>query len=324
MFNCLVIVALLTVLTVVLQYGVDSGLTSTRLLDMPYTTVVKGIAILLILVSHTASTMGTVAFTPCGGIGVALFLICSGYGLMESWKKNGLKFYWRKKITRVFIPYVLVYFCISIAYGRNVEEMITVLLRGGYWYIAYLTKWYLAFWMTMLIAPRYRLAIMSLVAICFFFTLSGIEAEQSLSFIAGICLSDYKDSLKRVAPKALIEFSLMAIALGIGALAVKQLPAIKDNPGVILNLTQMTIKFATASGILFITGYLHRILNSRFLYFFGIVSYECYLLQMPFYSHLHGSLSLAMLFIILLTLASFLYNKFNSWLTIIINKYICA
>lgn len=36
-----------------------------------------------------------------GGIGVALFLICSGYGLEVSYEKNGLKDFWMKRMLGV-------------------------------------------------------------------------------------------------------------------------------------------------------------------------------------------------------------------------------
>lgn len=53
-------------------------------LDFGYTDTLRGLAILLVLVCHVSSTMGTVLFTPLGGTGVALFLFLSGYGLNES------------------------------------------------------------------------------------------------------------------------------------------------------------------------------------------------------------------------------------------------
>lgn len=42
--------------------------------------VLKGIAILAVLISHAGNFSGKTWFTPLGGIGVALFLFCSGYG----------------------------------------------------------------------------------------------------------------------------------------------------------------------------------------------------------------------------------------------------
>lgn len=46
---------------------------------------VKGIAILLVIISHIGNFSGKTWFTPLGGIGVAIFLFCSGYGVMSSY-----------------------------------------------------------------------------------------------------------------------------------------------------------------------------------------------------------------------------------------------
>ena len=56
-----------------------------------YTTTMRGIAILFVVLHHVGNSSGSVIFTPLGGIGVAMFLILSGYGLNES-KKAGLFF----------------------------------------------------------------------------------------------------------------------------------------------------------------------------------------------------------------------------------------
>ena len=73
--------------------------------------VLKGIAIFLVLLCHFAgfySRGGIRLFTPAGGIGVAIFLILSGYGLNESWKRNHGKGWWRKRLLKVFLPYAII------------------------------------------------------------------------------------------------------------------------------------------------------------------------------------------------------------------------
>lgn len=42
------------------------------------------------------------------GIGVALFLILSGYGLTESYKRKGLLVFWKSKFSKIWIPYAIV------------------------------------------------------------------------------------------------------------------------------------------------------------------------------------------------------------------------
>ena len=88
-------------------------------------------------------------FTPCGGIGVALFLILSGYGLNESWKKKGLEGFWKGKILRVWIPYLLWISFVTL-YSKDtfgLDYLLDVsLLKTSYWYIGYLFWWYAIFY----------------------------------------------------------------------------------------------------------------------------------------------------------------------------------
>lgn len=51
----------------------------------------KGVAIICVVLCHYMGTFGQgiTVFTPLGGIGVAIFLILSAYGLNESWNQGG-------------------------------------------------------------------------------------------------------------------------------------------------------------------------------------------------------------------------------------------
>ena len=72
-------------------------------LDNNKSLFLKGIAILLVLIGHTFGSNYKL-----GVFGVNLFLILSGYGIYKSFNKNGLKDYFKKKIEKVYIPYLLV------------------------------------------------------------------------------------------------------------------------------------------------------------------------------------------------------------------------
>lgn len=57
-------------------------------LSRTHQTIYNGVAALIIMLQHVGGSFGTRAFTPLGGTGVAMFLIASGYGLNESYKKK--------------------------------------------------------------------------------------------------------------------------------------------------------------------------------------------------------------------------------------------
>ena len=63
---------------------------SGELIGKRETQILKGFAILLVIVCHYMGNygLGVTLFTPLGGIGVSIFLILAAYGLNESWKTN--------------------------------------------------------------------------------------------------------------------------------------------------------------------------------------------------------------------------------------------
>lgn len=56
-------------------------------MSIPHTMTCRAIAATGVIISHIA---GHRFFTPLGGIGVSIFLILSGYGVCESYKRKGL------------------------------------------------------------------------------------------------------------------------------------------------------------------------------------------------------------------------------------------
>lgn len=118
-------------------------------LSLSNTSVYRGYAILIIMLCHIAGCWNFVGFTPFGGIGVAMFLFLSGYGLNESWKKNGLKSFWKKKVLCVIFPYVLfrmIWLMIdgSILDGSAYFSIVNC-SHSSFWYIDYLVRCYIAF-----------------------------------------------------------------------------------------------------------------------------------------------------------------------------------
>ena len=70
----------------------------TCLLSKSLVTSMKGVAILLVMVSHVGNDGYHLKFLiPLGAIAVAVFLVLSGHDLMESYQKNGLSSFWQKR-----------------------------------------------------------------------------------------------------------------------------------------------------------------------------------------------------------------------------------
>ena len=70
-------------------------------MDRNYTTAIKGFSILTVVWAHSGAMLSVGGIQVVAGIGVALFLMCSGYGLEISYEKNGLEEFWKKRLLSV-------------------------------------------------------------------------------------------------------------------------------------------------------------------------------------------------------------------------------
>ncbi len=118
-------------------------------LDRNSSTILRGIAILYILLGHT----GYFAWGGAGG--VVLFLLLSGYGLDQSREKDGLGRYWNKRIRKVYLPYAIV--GLFVLAGRRIRDarVIACTILGldlgliadpTMWYISFILLWYLVYY----------------------------------------------------------------------------------------------------------------------------------------------------------------------------------
>ena len=118
-------------------------------LDRRKSGMLRGVAILLVLLGHTKIVrMG-------GAGGVALFLILSGYGLNSSCESGGLRDYWRRRVRKVWLPYFFVGLLDVFLLRARGAGPILCTLAGldldlnadpTMWYISYIFFWYLAYY----------------------------------------------------------------------------------------------------------------------------------------------------------------------------------
>ena len=127
-------------------------------LSKEQTLLLKGIAILMVILGH----MSYITWGGAGG--VTIFLILSGYGIHESFKKNGLKNYWKKKILKVWLPYVIVTIFVLIGKRASNTKQIIFSLIGldfgviadrSMWYISFIMLWYLGYYIASVISARF-------------------------------------------------------------------------------------------------------------------------------------------------------------------------
>lgn len=261
-------------------------------LSRDYTNELRTIAILMVITHHVSNSLGSNLFTPFGGIGVAIFLIISGYGLNESYKAKGLIGFWKNKILRVALPCWLVdvvFACISWQSFDIIDFIQCVFCIKQDWYVRYLFYWYILFYVSTKYFRRYRLMFFSATSFLMLFSLPDIEAEQSVSFLIGFILSEYKENLSLKDNHYKITSGnkiFILLIIGILFLALKQIPLIREYEGTSLFvIIQLIMKITLA---LFVVLYYSIVVKigytSLFVRLCGLMSYELYLIHCKFLS----------------------------------------
>lgn len=296
-----------------------------KILSFNTSTILRGIAILLVILQHLGGSFGTNLLTPLGGTGVAIFLVLSRFGLNESFKKKGLDYYWRNRIIRVFIPYFILISIIS-CFSENFNIRTYLLdifgIKTSYWYIAFLLKQYILYYIATRFFYKFRLQIIFIVSIIFIFILPNIEAEQGLSFLLGVLISENYNKVcsSKLFTKSMLMFSFFCI--GSIFLAIKQLPIIREyEDRFIYNWVQLFIKLPYA---IFFILIIHKlsIFNRKFLTFTGMISYELYLVHMIFLKYIDMKLINAFIVLIVSFALSYLFYLLNQQINTFLRKRI--
>ena len=287
------------------------------------TTAIKGIAIILVIISHIGQFgYGIRMFVPLGGIGVAVFLILSGYGLMESFYRNGLKDFWKKRFLKVVIPYIIWIIVYSLyLYIRHLPFSIDEI---RYWFVEYIIIWYFLFYISISITKSYKWLFLGVSAIVLLWMMPCLQAQQSLSFPIGMFISCHKTIIKDKRKLTLI--AIICLFIGIMAFFIKQMVAsgvysiwdmnienltvVKnlDNDDIIRKIIQVLTKLPTALFFIII-GDIFRSYTNKHLVFIGTLAYEIYLVHMPLVHYIVSNLLNLILFIILTLILSMILKR---------------
>ena len=283
-------------------------------LSVDYTTAIKGIAMLIIMLGHCSGHyVGGRLLTPCGGIGVSLFLIASGYGLNESFLKHGLADFWKKRILRVWMPYALITliavpFC-WVSWSDFWQQIVCV--RCLYWFVPYVLGWYVGFWFLSKWFPKFRLSIMYALGISTLFWMSELQAEQALGFATGVVMSEHKTWFRSImhVKKLVVTIALGFFLFGCCFLILKQIPMIREWAGTwVFNLCQTLVKFPLSMAIVVGMNLSPRIVRNPLLIFTGTIAYELYLVHFRFYTLIGGKLWPAIVLFVGAFLVSWIFH----------------
>lgn len=264
-------------------------------LGFSQTNSIRGLAILMVILMHSSCNFGLRIFTPLGGIGVALFLILSGYGLTESYKRKGLHFFWKSKFNKIWIPYAIVLTVCTI-WSSSFKPYVIVqycLIDSPFWYISFLFYNYILFYVChkYKFLYKYRFAIFLVFAFILFAFDTRIRAEQCLSFVTGMWISDYKNLVcKFLSNKKTVLCTIILLScISASALLLKQMPTFRgqmEHVRLFQNVMELLIKypFAIATIVILTTNIFNKVqrsllIDNRFLGYCSKISLELYIIH---------------------------------------------
>lgn len=211
--------AILTLLIFILYIiGFSKRTTIAAWMDKNFTTAIKGFSILTIVWAHSGARLGVGGIQFIAGIGVSLFLICSGYGLEMSYQKNGLKGFWKKRVWGVCIPFWIAEWIglivtQSFSFRKYVLDTLFLKPATGYgWFMGYIVVCYFIFFVIKQFISNKKISIVTLCGIFLaWFVLESVffanpdmpflKARQMLAFPCGILIAQYKRDIEQILTK---------------------------------------------------------------------------------------------------------------------------
>lgn len=188
--------------------------------------------------------------------------------------------YWKHKIIRVLIPYFLV--CIlSVTFDLLTG---TTVIIPYYWYLDFIFLWYVVFYAVIKIPNLYdhRYLVLGIVSISVFIIgcvlNNGLRAEQAISFLLGVWLSDNYEKIKSKVTSTYViaAFLILSIAL----LSCKQIPTVRMlEDSVVWQGIQLVMKVSAAISIIALIYRIKVMFINGTIYFVGSISYELYLVH---------------------------------------------
>lgn len=266
-------------------------------MDRNYTTAIKGLSILTVVWAHSGAMLSVGGIQFIAGIGVALFLMCSGYGLEISHEKNGLIGFWKKRLLGVCLPFWAVELIGLLATGTF--SIKTYLLDFWFskpataygWFMGYIVTCYLLFYAVKKLVKDSRMQMLALFGVfAIWFVLESaffanpdmpfLRARQMLSFPVGVLLAANKNQIERTLTKT----KNILILMGGGTvcilfMAITQLNVVKNLPYLVSNAMALLTCLPMAIGIMTFGKSFGGLFENKMLAMTGTISYEIYLVH---------------------------------------------
>ncbi|MBQ3524284.1 MAG: acyltransferase family protein [Clostridia bacterium] len=290
------------------------------LCDKTHFGIAKGMGILIVILVHlTNRYLNFPVLSPVAGAMVAIFLICSGYGLSESFKYKNLSNYWGNKFVKIWVPSFIQVSIVALIGMVGLKVWLTnspLFLYG--WYLQVLFYDYALFWIAYKFVKNEKVSLGLLFAISiitFLLLKSQIYAEQLLCFPIGVAFSQL--NLKNKVEKFSIIKSLMVLGLLVSVVVGVWLLRNTFNNYIMFNAVWLVIKTTFAIVTIYGIYVFRKIPLLKMFIPFGSMSYALYLLNNYTLKVLEKcEVNIwSVLFALALTFVSaFVYSKICDWI----------
>lgn len=244
--------------------------------------IIKGISILVSLIALFCESFLNVPYgKPVVSIAAAVFVLCSGFGVAESYRRKGsLIHYWENKMIKVWLPSVVIVVGLTAALEKNMVSWISqspVGLKGSWLHLIF--GEYAAFWLVfrMVQNRNARLTCLFLCSAAAFALLpETLDIKPHVfAFPAGVLLSQIGWKYKVM--KAGWGKKILLLALCLAAAAVGGIIAAMVKLPYAGTLAWSVCTLAAALSLLLVTYYLQKIPVFGVFAPFGMISYAIYL-----------------------------------------------
>lgn len=262
-----------------------------QILSHDNTDAIRGVLALGIVVFHVILSQNvSPIFNLWGGLCVAIFLILSGYGINESYKKNGLEGYWQKKYNKIILPLFIFVCSYNFVWQEGslqncIEELLYI--KPTFWFVFHLLKCYFFYWVVVrFVRDEWRSLVFVIGAFICLNTMPhglNLEPEQSFSFLTGVFLSKYKKETESLIEKRWSSVAISFFCVGIVFAVLRMYPPIYELKGTII-YSYLLMPFRLSWGLSFLLFF--AVLNLwrvSILKILGKWSFEIYIAHIPFY-----------------------------------------
>lgn len=295
------------------------------LCDKTHFGIAKGVGIIIVILVHlTNRYLNFPILSPIAGAAVAIFLICSGYGLSESFKYKGLNNYWSNKLVKIWVPSFIQVSVVALVGMSGIIAWFTtnpLFLYG--WYLQVLFFDYALFWVIYKFVKNEKLCLILLFAISivtFILLKSQIHAEQLLCFPIGVAFSQL--NLKNKVAKYSIIKSFIVLGLLTTVMIGVWLLRNTFHHYILFNAVWLVIKTTFAIIAIYGVYVFRKIPLLKVFVPFGSMSYALYLLNnytLKVLEVCQINILNIILALVLTFVSAFIYSKICDW---IYKKYI--